>query len=384
MEEIPTPLIVALAVVAGLVVAVLVDLWRHDVRHLPKWAWALIIVLVSFPIGPIAYFVLGRVPGGESAVRLGPHPHRFPISVADVTGGALPTADAIVETRNLTKVYGDTVALAGVDLVVPRGSVYGLIGPNGAGKTTVLSILAGLRRPTSGTFTLDVERRSVAVLADTPQFDPWLTAREVVDLARYLVAPELGATAVDEALVEAGLEEATQRRVGGFSRGMLQRLGLAACLVGDPELLVLDEPSSALDPAGRRQVLDLIGELGRTRTVMLSTHILSDVQQVCDMVGVIDRGVLRFQGRISDLLAQTTASYALHVRPPATRLLQALGRVEWVRRATESAQGRITVVVDDAERAETELASIIAASGVALVSLNPATDLESAFLELTS
>ncbi|CAN5884449.1 ABC transporter ATP-binding protein [soil metagenome] len=383
--SIPTPaIVVGLAVVAGLVALVLIDLWRHDVRHLPKWAWALIVVFVSFPFGAIVYFVVGRVPAGEAMVRVAPRAYAVPIAVADVTGGEVPAIDAIVSTRNLTKVYGDTVALSGVDLVVPRGAIYGLIGPNGAGKTTMLSILAGLRRPTSGTFTLDVDRRSVAVLVDTPLFEGWLTAREVVDLSRHLVAPDVGADAVEDALVEAGLGDARDRRVGGFSRGMLQRLGLAACLVGDPDLLVLDEPSSALDPAGRRQVLDLIGEVGRTRTVMLSTHILSDVQQVCDIVGVIDRGVLRFQGRISALLAQTTASYAIHVRPPAVDLVEGLRRAGWVRDVTEGAPGRITVVVDDAERAEAELATVVASSGAALVSLNPAMDLESAFLELTS
>src|SRR5690606_25986948 len=126
---------------------------------------------------------------------------------------------------------------------------YGLIGPNGAGKTTMLSILAGLRRPTEGDFHLDVDKRDVGVVVDTPQFEPWLTGREVIDLARNLTAPDLPVDRVDAVLEEVGLAAAADRHVGGYSRGMLQRLGLAGGLVGDPQLLILDEPSSALDPA---------------------------------------------------------------------------------------------------------------------------------------
>jgi ABC-2 type transport system ATP-binding protein len=158
----------------------------------------------------------------------------------------------ILETQGLVRRYGTHVALDGVDLAVPAGSVYGLVGPNGAGKTTLLAVLAGLRKQSSGSIHLTVPRHAVAVLPDTPQFDPWLTGREVVSLARHLVAPGLPEERVDRVLVDAGLAEAAGRRVGGYSRGMLQRLGIAATVVTEPELLLLDEPASALDPAGRR------------------------------------------------------------------------------------------------------------------------------------
>jgi ABC-2 type transport system ATP-binding protein len=267
---------------------------------------------------------------------------------------------------------------------VPRGATYGLIGPNGAGKTTMLSILAGLRRPTSGTLELGVPRTAIGALVDTPQFEPWLSAHEVVDLARHLTAPHLPATRVVEVLTEVGLGDAIDRRAGGFSRGMLQRLGIAACLVGDPEVLILDEPSSALDPAGRREVLDLIGRLAHHKTVLLSTHILSDVQQVCDVVGVIDRGRLRFQGPLAELLAATSSAYALHVRGDGTDLVRRLTDRPWVVDATEGAPGRLRLTVSDAALAEREVPGLIAAGGLSLVSFYPATDLESAFLELTS
>ncbi len=392
-EEVPAALLALGAVALLGMLAALVDLARSDVRQLPKWAWALIIVLVSFPLGALLYVVLGRVPRGQA--RPATAESAGPASVTATEAPSLrprdgeapalaETREVVVATHDLGKVYGETVALDGVDLAVPRGVTYGLIGPNGAGKTTMLSILAGLRRPTSGHVELAVPRTSLGVLVDSPQFEPWLTAREVVDLARHLTAPDLPQARAGEVLEEVGLGEAVERRVGGFSRGMLQRLGLAACLVGDPEILLLDEPSSALDPSGRREVLDLVGRLAHTKTVVLSTHILSDVQQVADVVGVIDHGRLRFQGPLTDLLARTSSVYALQVRPPAAGLVEALADQPWVEDAAEQAPGRIRLVVSDATAAERGVPTLLAEAGTHLVAFNPATDLETAFLELTS
>ncbi len=371
--------------------AALIDLSRNEVRHLPKWAWALIIVLVTFPIGVILYLAVGRIPAGERRSEAPATPtDRTPIELRPVVStpgpvdaGAGRTTDAVIATESLRKVYGQTTALADIDLSVPRGTTYGLIGPNGAGKTTMLSILSGLRRPTSGTIHLGVDRRRIAVLVDTPLFEPWLSGREVVDLARHLVAPDLPGDRVDAALHEVGLTEAADRRCGGYSRGMLQRLGIATCLVGDPEILMLDEPSSALDPGGRREVLDLIGRLSGTTTVVLSTHILADVQQVCDVVGVIDHGRLRYQGPISELLARTSSAYSLHVRGETDGLAAALEREPWSRSVERQSAGRLRLVTDDAAAAELLVPRLVAEQGLSLVSFNPATDLETAFLELT-
>ena len=397
-----TPTLVALVLVGVLALAAmaacLVDLSRRDVRHLPKWAWALVIVLGNFPIGAVVYLVVGRVPPGASPAGA-PSPaavtsrNQDTAQSLDSASALVPSAPSdapsldgptVIRTHELGKRYGDTDALADVDLTVPRGITYGLIGPNGAGKTTMLSILAGLRQPTRGTIDLAVPRHALGVLVDTPQFEPWLTAREVVDLARHLTAPELPRERVDEVLIETGLSDSLDRRTGGFSRGMLQRLGLAACLVGDPQVLVLDEPSSALDPAGRREVLDLIGRLAHTKTVLLSTHILSDVQQVCDVVGVIDHGRLRYQGPLADLLAHTSSAYALHVRGETGPLVEDLRRQPWATEVVEQAPGRLRLVVSDAARAEADVPGLLADSKTSLVSFYPATDLETAFLELTS
>jgi ABC-2 type transport system ATP-binding protein len=395
VEQSPAAVVaLTLVVVAALalVVGCLVDLRHREVRHLPRWAWALVIVFGSVPVGPVLYLALGRIPPGQEPTELlpppPPRPEVRPVSVPEAPEVTevrrAVTGPPVVVTRGLTKRYGDTLALDDVDLEVPRGSTYGLIGPNGAGKTTLLSVLAGLRHPTAGSLELSVPRAAIGTLVDTPDFEPWLSAWEVVDLARHLTAPQLPSHRVEEVLVEVGLGQAVDRRTGGFSRGMLQRLGLAACLVGDPDVLILDEPSSALDPAGRREVLDLIGRLGHEKTVLLSTHILSDVQQVCDVVGVIDDGRLRFQGPLAELLAATSASYALHVRGEVEPLIVELERRPWVREVVVGAPGRIRLTVTDAVVAEQEVPALLAGAHVALVSFYPATDLESAFLELTS
>lgn len=292
---------------------------------------------------------------------------------------------AAVETSGLVKRYGPTVALDGVDLRVAAGSVYGLVGPNGAGKSTLLGVLAGLRRPTAGTVRVGVDRRRVAVMPDTPRFDPWLTAREVVDLAGRLAAAELPGDRVDEALGQVGLTDVGGRRVGGFSRGMLQRLGLAATIVTEPDLLMLDEPASALDPLGRHEVLELVGRLGARATVLFSSHILADVQRVCQTVGILREGKLLYQGSLEGLLTERLApTYLVRLRPPVGRAVEALQAEPWVLGADEVAPGELRVAVRSLAEAEHGLPIALAASGARVVSLEPeAADLESVFLELT-
>ena len=292
----------------------------------------------------------------------------------------------IVETTALAKRYGDHIALDGVDLAVPRGSIYGLVGPNGAGKTTLLGILSGLRRPTAGTLRVAVAKRRLALLPDTPQFDPWLTGTEVVALARSLVAPHVPAARVAEVLRNAGLAEAADRRVGGYSRGMLQRLGLAATVIGEPELLLLDEPVSALDPAGRREVLDLMAHLRGQATIILSSHILADVQEVCDTVGVLRAGRLLFQGTLEDLLVgKAVPAYRIQVRPPVEPVVEAVRAHDWVTGVDHLGADTLRVTVRSLAEAELRLPGALAAVGARVVSMAPlAADLEDVFLELTS
>ncbi|MFZ0491737.1 MAG: ABC transporter ATP-binding protein [Acidimicrobiia bacterium] len=291
----------------------------------------------------------------------------------------------IVATHQLVKTYGTTTALAGVDLHVERGSVYGMVGRNGAGKTTLLGILSGLRRPTSGSIEIEIPKDERATLPDTPQFDRWLTAREVVDLARTMVDPTVDASRVDEVLEQAGLAETARQRVGGYSRGMLQRLGIAATVVARPKLLLLDEPSSALDPAGRREVLDLVERMRGEATVVFSSHILSDVQEVCDTVGILDHGTLRFEGTLDELLSGHAApAYKVRLRPPFDRALAALGAQAWVQRVDDAGDGTLEVFVTTLENAERHLPAVLAGAEARVVSIAPeATTLEQVFLEVT-
>jgi ABC-2 type transport system ATP-binding protein len=292
----------------------------------------------------------------------------------------------ILETVDLTKKYGTHTALNSVNLAIPRGSVYGLVGPNGAGKTTLLAILTGLRRPTSGEVRNHAGRGKVALLPDTPQFDPWLTGREIVDLARNLVAPHVPATRVDEALHDAGLTEAAGRRVGGYSRGMLQRLGIAATVVGEPELLLLDEPASALDPAGRREVLNLIDQLRGRVTVLMSSHILVDVQEVCDTLTIMRRGEVLFQGPMdSALFGRSVPDYRVHLRGDVEPVVAALRAADWVGEVEVTGPGQLRVNVHSQDEAERNLAAALVAADARVISMTPdSVDLEAIFLELTS
>ena len=290
----------------------------------------------------------------------------------------------ILRTVALAKRYDTHQALRDVDLEVPEGSVFGLVGPNGAGKTTLLSIIAGLRRPSSGEVHLEVDRGDVAVCPDAPEFEPWLTAREVVRLAGSLSGRLPTDARLDALLKEAGLGAAADRKVGGFSRGMTQRLGLATAVVGEPRLVVLDEPCAALDPAGRVEVLDLVARFGSRTTVLFSSHILADVERVCDTVGVLAHGRLAYQGPLDTLLQEhVRPTWRIRLRGPTAPLLVALRATTWVRRAEEIAPATVEVEAANSRAGEAGLAAALAEAGVPIVAVEPVgADLETAFLDI--
>ncbi len=258
-----------------------------------------------------------------------------------------------------------------------------MIGPNGAGKTTLLGILSGLRKATSGSTSLDAEY--YAVLPDSPAFDPWLTAYEVVDLARTLAPTNVPESAVDDVLEQAGLTEAARRRTSGFSRGMLQRLGIAATVVGQPDLLLLDEPAAALDPAGRREVLDLVADMRGRATVFFSSHILDDVQEVCDEIGILRRGELVYDGSLEGLIAQQSpaARYVVELRGEAAGLADTLLAQPWVT-AAAARDSRVDVEAESRDVIERHLPQVLADHGAPIVAMYPQTrSLEEIFLEVT-
>src|SRR6185436_16089957 len=245
-----------------------------------------------------------------------------------MTNTAAPDARAIRAT-GLTKRFGTILALDGLDLDVPAGSIFGLLGPNGAGKTTTIRILTGLAQPSAGTAEvagirvgLDRPelRRRLGYLDQDPRFYGWMKGRELLELVGRLAGlsgPELR-TRVGASLERTGLAEAGNRRIGTYSGGMRQRLGIAQAVLHEPELLILDEPVSSLDPEGRRDLLELIESLRGSATVVVSTHVLADVERICDRVAILDRGRLVTEGSLADLLEA-------HARP-IFRLVPVLGQ----------------------------------------------------------
>ncbi len=307
-------------------------------------------------------------------------------------------AGLAIEARGLTKRYGDVLALDRLDLAVPTGSVFGFLGPNGAGKTTTLRLLTGLGHPTSGTAVvagvevgrggMDLARR-IGYLDQDPRFYAWMTGRELLTFVgrAYGMGGAALASRVDEVLATVGLSEAARRRIGGYSGGMRQRLGVGQAMLPRPAVLLLDEPVSALDPEGRRDTLELIGRLRGEATVLMSTHILNDVERVCDRVAILDHGRLVAEAPIGDLLDR-------HARPileldpepgqeaAVAALTAALRSAAWTRDVRED-HGVLRVVVTDVNRASVEALPLVVAAGVRLARFERVRPtLEDVFLQL--
>jgi ABC-2 type transport system ATP-binding protein len=284
-----------------------------------------------------------------------------------------------VQVEALKKQYGAVHALDGLDLQVAPGTIYGFLGPNGAGKTTTLRILTGLARPTSGKAQVagvDVLKdgnrlsRHIGHLPEEPAFYTWMTPREFLDyLARlYGLSSKERVSRIRELLALVRMEEVSKRRIAGFSRGMRQRLGVAAALIHHPEVLFLDEPASALDPAGRKEVLDLIESLRGQCTVVMSTHILADVERVCDVVGIIARGRMLVQSPREQLLEQyAIPAFEVEGDDPAALALwvQDLRRLPWVT-SVAPRNGAFRITVRDVQSAKHALLSLAVNSGLTL------------------
>jgi ABC-type multidrug transport system ATPase subunit len=291
----------------------------------------------------------------------------------------------VIETRDLRKRYGERiVAVDRLVMRVRRGEVYGFLGPNGAGKTTTLRMLLGLVRPTSGSaLVLGAAPGSpeglsrIGALIETPSFYPFLSGRNNLRvLARHAGVPE---SRIELALEEVELTARGGDRFHTYSLGMKQRLGIAAALLKDPELLILDEPTNGMDPAGMAEMRSFISNLGRgTRTVLLSSHLMTEVEQVCDRVGVISRGKLVGEGTVDELRGRESLWLRAEPVEEAERLIGALRWVEQVARIN----GGLRVAADTASAAEINRALVEA--GIAVGELRPErASLEKVFLELT-
>jgi ABC-2 type transport system ATP-binding protein len=255
-----------------------------------------------------------------------------------------PTTDLIISTENLTKAYGKRQVVSNLNLAVPRGSICGFLGANGAGKSTTIKLLLGLLQPTSGVGTVfgkNIATDSVAIrervgfLAQSPSFYGYLTARETLQFVAsfFFTGSKTAIAARIEELIElVGLSGKADRPVKGFSGGEKQRLGIAQAAINDPELIILDEPASALDPLGRRDVLKILESFRGRSTVFYSTHILDDVQRVSDRVVILERGRLIAQGRIEELLSGNRDVFNLTVRGDGSAVSAKLLAVPWVRK----------------------------------------------------
>ena len=225
----------------------------------------------------------------------------------------------VLELKGVTKRFGERTVLHDLTLFVPEGSIYGFIGENGAGKTTTMKLITGLLASDGGEIRICGEKvsygqtrtnRFVGYLPDVPEFYGYLTPREYLALVGGLAGVSSGELPkrANELLDLVGLSAAANRRIGGFSRGMKQRLGIAQALIHRPKLLICDEPTSALDPAGRKDIIDILRAIRNETTVLFSTHILPDIERVCDRIGLLHEGKLALSGRLEDIRAMHAKS----------------------------------------------------------------------------
>jgi ABC-2 type transport system ATP-binding protein len=296
---------------------------------------------------------------------------------------------APVETRGLVKRYGEIVAVDHVDLLVERGDVFGYLGPNGAGKTTSLRMLLGLIRPTAGSASLFgrdplVEGAraldGVSGFVEGPRFYPYLSGRKNLRMLADYDEPS-SRPRIDEVLELVDLRDRAADRVGGYSHGMRQRLGIAASLLRRPRLLLLDEPTTGLDPAGMRDMRDLVRRLaGEGITILLSSHLLAEVEELCNRVAIIRKGSVIYHGELRDLLATAGGGYRLRALEPERARVALLAQAGVSGVETDGLELRFAAD----EKAVAGLTVTLGRLGIAFTALVPETPgLEELFLRMT-
>jgi ABC-2 type transport system ATP-binding protein len=291
----------------------------------------------------------------------------------------LNTSELVIDTKGLSKTYNGVTALDSLNLQVPKNSIFGFLGPNGAGKTTAIKLLLGLTRPTSGggaIFGQDIVQDSVEIrkrigyLAQDPRFYEHMTARETLRFkARfYYRGPEVEIeNRIAETLDLVGLSDKADRPIKGFSGGERQRLGIAQAQINYPDLLILDEPAAALDPMGRRDVLEVMGRLQKYATIFYSTHILDAVQRVSDSVAILNHGKLVALAPIEELLTGSEGTiYSVVIEGDAGSVQERVRSQAWVRDIETIAEDNVTtwkVAVTDEDAAKEQLLRLVLSDG---------------------
>lgn len=297
----------------------------------------------------------------------------------------------IIETRALTKRFGRRAAVTDLNLAVPRGCAFGFLGHNGAGKTTLIRLLVGLTKPDTGTIQIAGRRLGehrqevlarVGAVVEEPHFHGHLTGRENLRVVAAARGPE-AAMHIEPALERVGLSNRAADRVRTYSQGMRQRLGIARCLLANPELVVLDEPMNGLDPGGILEMRTMIASLvAEGRTVFLSSHLLDEIEKTCQAVAVIDRGRLIAQGTIAELAGDDGTQFDVGCDQPRAAL-NLLAAHQAVTRAREIAGGVRVSLVDPTD--VSVINAQLVAAGIAVYSFSPVrASLEDRFLQITS
>jgi ABC-2 type transport system ATP-binding protein len=304
------------------------------------------------------------------------------------------SSEPAIETSGLTKRFGVRTAVDGVDLLVPRGSAFGFLGPNGAGKTTMIRMLLGLTQASAGQMRLlghpvpaerAVALQHVGAIVEDPRFHPHLTGRENLRIVAAVRGPE-AAGRIAPALARVGLADRADEKVKRYSLGMRQRLGVARCLLADPLLLILDEPTNGLDPGGIQEFREMIRAMVEQegRTVFISSHLLDEVEKICDAAAIVDRGKIVTQGPIAELAIGGGGHELIVSVDDPERALGVLDGIPQVREAHRSDEG-LRIVLTGGPETAAEVNARLVSAGLAVSRLEPVRhSLEQRFLEVTS
>ena len=290
---------------------------------------------------------------------------------------------AAIETNNLCKSFKGFKAVDSLYLKVPEGSIYGFLGPNGAGKTTTIKMLTGLSQPTQGSIRINSNqvkfgslrnRTDIGFLPDVPNFYDWMTTVEFLKFSgeMFSIDKKVLANRIESLMALVGLD-GIKKKIGGFSRGMKQRLGIAQALINQPRVVFMDEPTSALDPIGRKEVMDILLKLSGKVTVFFSSHILSDIERVCDRVVILDKGKMVLEDSMEELRNKYSKRIIIvetEKGESKLNLLRELEKKDWVEKIQDLDNGELQLYASDMCKAQHEIPSAFSTAGAPLIKMN--------------